>query len=264
MKKEIVCPNCKEKLNLPIDKCSNCGFIIKFHTLKPVMPVEAVEPIEAVVTLDYDPKIKKDNLEETSIIPTVVIYEDEDKDKTSKKENLEETSIIPTIEIYEDVKLEEQPKQVAPKERKRVKKPIDYEMINHEKRLSFALVFVLVMCSLTLNTHNLPLFSVIYDLMYTTEIPTEIYDILAFLNSFGTLILIGYYILVGILSIDKKRGKRLAALTLTIVSIIMHIGFMLALQFISMSAGITNYIVLVILIIWCAAQSVLLNIKREG
>lgn len=262
MKKEIVCPNCKEKLNLPIDKCSNCGFIFKFHTLKPVMPVEAVEPIEAVVPLDYDPKIKKDNLEETSIIPTVVIYEDEDK--SSKKENLEETSIIPTVEIYEDVKPEEQPAAVVPKERKRIKKPIDYEMINHEKRLSFALIFVLVMCSLTLNTYSLPLFSVIYDLIYTTEIPTEIYDILAFLNSFGTLILIGYYILVGILSIDKKRGKRLTALTLTIVSIIMHIGFMLALQFISMSAGITNYIVLVILIIWCAAQSVLLNIKREG
>lgn len=262
MKKEIVCPNCKEKLNLPIEKCSNCGFIFKFHTLKPVMPVEVVEPIEAVVPLDYDPKIKKDNLEETSIIPTVVIYEDEDK--SSKKENLEETSIIPTIEIYEDVKPEEQPKSEAPKERKRVKKPIDYDMINHEKRLSFALIFVLVMCSLTLNTYSLPLFSVIYNLLYTTEVPTEIYDILNFLNSFGTLILVGYYILIGILSIDKKKGKRLTALTLTIVSIIMHIGFMLALQFINMSAGVTNYIILVILIIWCAAQSVLLNIKREG
>ena len=44
----------------------------------------------------------------------------------------------------------------------------------------------------------------------------------------------------------------------------MHIGFMLALQFITMSAGVTNYVILVILIIWCATQAVLLNIKREG
>lgn len=262
MKREIICPNCKEKLNLPIDKCSNCGFIFKFHTLKPVMPVEAVQPIEAVVPLDYDPKIKKDNLEETSIIPTVVIYEDEDK--KTEKVNLEETSLIPTVEIYEEIKKEEPVKLVEPKIRKRITKPTDYEMINHEKRLSFALIFILVICSITANLYSLPLFSVIYDLLYTKEVPTEIYDILNFLNSFGILILVGYYILIGILSIDKKKGKRLTALTLTLVSIIMHIGFMLALQFITMSAGVTNYIILVILIIWCATQAVLLNIKREG
>jgi hypothetical protein len=133
-----------------------------------------------------------------------------------------------------------------------------------QKWLSFALIFILVISSITANLYSLPLFSVIYDLLYTKEVPTEIYDILNFLNSFGTLILVGYYILIGILSIDKKKGKRLTALTLTLVSIIMHIGFMLALQFITMSAGVTNYIILVILIIWCATQAVLLNIKREG
>ena len=79
MKKQIECPNCHKTLNLPIDKCPDCGYVFDFLKLQPVIPVEVVEPIEAVVPLDYDPKAKK--VEETSSIPTVVFYDEEEQKK---------------------------------------------------------------------------------------------------------------------------------------------------------------------------------------
>ena len=228
MKRTIVCPTCKEKLDLPIDKCPKCGFVFQFQKLQPVVPVDAVVP------LDYDPK---KNLEETSIIPTVVIYDD--------KEILK-------------------PEPVKPKERKRIKQKIDYAQIDHEKRLSFAFIFTMVMCFLTTLVTSLPLFTLIYELIYNLNIEYAIYDILDVSNGFLTILLVAYYILIGIFSINKNRKLRLTGFTLTLVSTIMHLGFMLALQFIILSAGVVNYIILITLILWCATQAVLLDIKREG
>lgn len=228
MKRTIICPTCKEKLELPIDKCPKCGFVFQFQKLQPVVPVDAVVP------LDYDPK---KNLEETSIIPTVVIYDDEE---------------IPASQ------------PVKPKERKRIKQKTDYALIDHEKRLSFAFIFVMVICFLTTLATSLPLFTLIYELIYDLDVEYAIYDMLNVTNGFLTILLLAYYILIGIFSINKKRKLRLAGFTLTLVSTIMHLGFMLALQFITLSAGVSNYIILITLILWCATQGVLLDIKREG
>lgn len=252
MTKTIICPSCKEELELPIKKCPTCGYKFNFKELQPVIPTEVVEPIEAVVPVEVVEPIE-------AVVP--LDYNPNEKEKVI--EEVEETQEIPTVAIFDENTPAFEPPQ--PKERKRIKVPTDYKLINHEKRLSFALIFTIILSVPYIVISDLPIYTIINNtLLQDLYLDPVIYDIAGLLNYCFRLLTIGYFILIAALSIAESKTKRKTAIALNIISIVMQFAFMIALQFVVLKAGIANYVILVFQIIWCAIQITLLNIKREG
>ena len=183
--------------------------------------------------------------------------------------NIEDTSLIPTIAIFEE--------NNKVKTRKRIKQNIDYEKINFEKRLSFALIFSILLFALLYHKN----ISTTFIGNIFTEVADIIYEISNLGTGFETISFLGitvmiityiiteisivfYFVFIAALSTSKKIKTRKIAIIITCITIAIHFFITITLQFTTFTTSVIDYLLLITLIIWCSAQIALLKIKREG